>query len=67
MVKIASVPFAAGCSLIGSSGFLTHPYFVITIITTVINIKTRWGQYGQAAPITQVLLDTVVEAKFNPL
>ena len=32
----------------------------------VIKVKNSCGQYGPAAPFTQALLDTVVEAKFNP-
>ena len=65
MVKIASVPLTAVCSLIASSGFLTHPYFVIRMIARVIKVKNSCGQYGPAAPFTQALLDTVVEAKFK--
>ena len=65
-VKIASDPLAALCSLITSSGFLTHPYFVIRMIARLIRVKNIFGQYGPAAPFTQALLDTVVEAKFYP-
>ena len=32
----------------------------------VIRFKNSCGQCGPAAPFTQALLDTVVEAKFNP-
>ena len=66
MVNIASVPLAAGCSLIASSGFLTHTYFVIKVIARIMKIKSSWGQYGPAVPFTQALLDTVVEGNFNP-
>ena len=40
--------------------------FVIKMIARVIKVKNSCGQYGPAAPFTQALLDTVVEAKFNP-
>jgi hypothetical protein len=40
MVKIASVPLSAVCSLIASSGFLTHPYIVIRMITRVYLMRT---------------------------
>jgi hypothetical protein len=30
----------------GSSGFLTHPYFVIRMIARVIKVKNSCGQYG---------------------
>ena len=40
MVKIASVPLTAVCSLIASSGFLTHPYIVIGMITRVYLMRT---------------------------
>lgn len=63
MVKIASVTLAADFSLIASSGFLTHPYFVIRMIARVIKVKNSCGQYGPAASFTQALLDMVVEAK----
>jgi hypothetical protein len=36
MIKIASVPLTAVCSLIASLRFLTHPYIVIRMITRVI-------------------------------
>ena len=64
MVIIASVLLAALCSLIASSGFLTHPYFVIRMIARVIKVKNSCGQYGPAAPLHK--LYTVVEAKFKP-
>ena len=40
MVKIASVPLTAVCSLIASSGFLTHPYIVIRMIISVYLMRT---------------------------
>ena len=40
MVKIASVPLTAVCSLITSSGFLTHLYIVIRMITRVYLMRT---------------------------
>jgi hypothetical protein len=60
MVKIASVPLAVVCIFITSSGFLTHPYFVIRMIARVIKVKNSCGQCWPAAPSTQALLDTVV-------
>ena len=36
------------------------------MIARLIKVKNSCGQYGPAAPFTQALLDTVVEAKFNP-
>jgi hypothetical protein len=36
------------------------------MIAKVIKVKNSRGQYGPAAPFTQALLDTVVEANFNP-
>jgi hypothetical protein len=40
MVKIASVPLTAVCSLIANSGFLTYPYTVIRMITRVYLMRT---------------------------
>jgi hypothetical protein len=54
MVKIASDPLTIGCTLISSSGFLTHPYFVIRMIARVIKVKNSCAQYGPAAPFTQL-------------
>jgi len=54
MVKTASVLLAAVCSLIASSGFLTHPYFVIRMDARVIKVKNSCGQYEPAAPFTQL-------------
>ena len=54
MVKIASVPLSAVCSLIASSGFLTHPYFVIRMNARVLKVKNSCGQYEPAAPFTQL-------------
>jgi hypothetical protein len=59
------VPLVAVCSLIASSGFLTHPHIGIRMIARGIRVKNSCGQCGPAAPFTQALLDTVVEAKFN--
>ena len=40
MVKIASVPLIAVCSLIASSVFLIHPYIVIRMITRLYLMRT---------------------------
>jgi hypothetical protein len=40
MVKNASVPLTAVCCLIASSGFLTHPYIVIRMLTRVYLLRT---------------------------
>jgi hypothetical protein len=40
MIKIASVPLTAVCSLIASSRFLTHQYIVIKMIIRVYLIRT---------------------------
>ena len=40
MVKIASVPLTAVCSLIAISGFLIHPYIVIRMIARLCLMKT---------------------------
>jgi hypothetical protein len=36
------------------------------MIARAIKLKNSCGQYGFAAPFTQALLNTVVEANFNP-
>ena len=36
------------------------------MIARVIKVKNSCGQYGPAAPFTQALLDTVVEANLTP-
>jgi hypothetical protein len=39
-IKFASVPLTTVCSLTTSSGFLTHPYIVIRMITRVYLMRT---------------------------
>ena len=42
MVKIASVPLTAACSLITNLRSLIHLYIVIKIIIRVINLKKEY-------------------------
>ena len=62
MVKIVNVPLTTVCSLIASSGFLTHPYFVIRMNARVIKVKNTCDQCGFAAPLPQALMDKIEDS-----